>query len=91
MSSPTRKLRYAAYEPPQAVPRLQRPSSSQRSYSSSSGSVNEDGSLLDELSRTVTAGDLALAGGIELELMAKVSLPCYVGKFFTYEIADRSQ
>src|ERR1700677_4668549 len=85
----TSKLRYTAYEPPQAVPRLRCSSTSQRSYSSSSRSgtysdhggkenrgwpvASEDRSFLDELSRTVTAGDLALAAGdIELEMMAKV-------------------
>jgi AP-4 complex subunit epsilon-1 len=83
------KLRYAAYDPPQVVSRLRRPSSSQRSYSSSSRSgtysnhggtnsrlsvASEERSSVDELSRTVTAGDLALAAGdIEQEMMAKVS------------------
>ncbi|KIM91944.1 hypothetical protein PILCRDRAFT_108 [Piloderma croceum F 1598] len=80
------KLRYAAYDPPQVVSRLRRPSSSQRSYSSSSRSgtysdhggtksrlsvAGEDRSSVDALSRTVTAGDLALTtGDIELEMMA---------------------
>ena len=83
------RLRYTAYDPPQAIPRLRQPSNPQRSYSSSSRSgtysdhdgtnsrqsvASEDRSSLDELSRTVTAGDLALAvGDIELEMMAKVS------------------
>jgi AP-4 complex subunit epsilon-1 len=99
----TSKLRYTAYEPPQAVPRFQRPSSSQRSYSSSSRSgtysdhggkenrrlsvASEDRSSLDELSRTVTAGELALAAGdIELEMMAKVSRSLCLGTSFVYEM-----
>lgn len=83
------KLRYAAYETPQAVPRLRGPSSLQRSSgrNSQSGtysdngemansrlSIASEGSSLDELSKTITAGDLALAaGGIKLEMMANVS------------------
>jgi AP-4 complex subunit epsilon-1 len=91
------KLRYAAYDPPQAVHRFSRPSGSQRSYSGSSRSgtysdhggipephrrlsvASEERSPLDELSRTVTAGDLTLAAGdIELELMAKVSPSLFI-------------
>jgi len=84
------KLRYAAYEPPQAVPRLQCPSSSRRSYSNGSRSptysdhggktnrglsvTGEDSISLDELSRTITSGNLSLAAGdIELETIPKVS------------------
>jgi len=70
------KLRYAAYEPPRPATRLRRPPNSHRSssrsttlsdpsYELSSGlsSRSEGRSSLDELSRTVTAGDLALAVG----------------------------
>lgn len=63
------KLRYAAYEPPQVAPRLRRGSSSQLSTSSSSSTYSDHGlaldqrQSLDELSKTVTAGDLALAAG----------------------------
>lgn len=87
------KLRYTAYEAPQAIPRLRRPTSSQHSYSNSSRSgtysdhgggahrrssmASEGRPSLDELSRTVTAGDLALASGdIELERMSKVGTNC---------------
>lgn len=75
------KLRYDAYEPPQVVNRLCRPGNarstssdgardaSSRKYSFAS----DDRPSLDELSRTVTAGDLALASGdIELDILAKV-------------------
>jgi AP-4 complex subunit epsilon-1 len=98
------KLRYAAYDPPQAVLRLRRPSSQQRSYSSSSRSgsysdqggnnglsaSSEDRSSVDELSRTVTAGDLALAAGdIELEMIANVShMYALVGGFADEIAAD---
>lgn len=85
------KLRYDAYEPPQVVNRLRRPTSAQRSISSGSRSAahsdhgsrdsrklsfdSEGRPSLDELSRTITAGDLALAtGDIELEMMARVSV-----------------
>jgi hypothetical protein len=41
--------------------------------------ASEEGSSLDELSRTITAGDLTLAAGdIELELMAKVSTSVFI-------------
>jgi AP-4 complex subunit epsilon-1 len=101
------KLRYTAYDPPQVVSRLRRPSSSQRSYSNSSRSgtysdhggtksrlsvASEDRSSVDALSRTVTAGDLALtAGNIELEMMANVSYNmCTYAKLLLTGIADQA-
>jgi hypothetical protein len=49
--------------------------------------ASEDRSSLDELSRTVTAGELALAAGdIELEMMAKVSRGLCLGTSFVYEM-----
>jgi AP-4 complex subunit epsilon-1 len=84
------KLRHAAYEPPTPVARLRGPSSSRRSNSrttsfsdaghelsrvnSKLSEANEERYPLDELAKTVTAGDLALAvGDIELEGRTKVS------------------
>ncbi|KAI0003205.1 armadillo-type protein [Russula compacta] len=56
LSGTTQKLRYAAYEPPPpAQPRRPRAASSTRSTTSLDS--------YDDLSRTVTAGDLAIAAG----------------------------
>ena len=87
----SRKLRYAAYEPPKQVGRLRHPSDVRRSSSRSTtfsdagyelelsrmNSTLSDASRerhsLDHLSKTVTAGDLALAGGdIKLDILTKV-------------------
>ncbi|KII92127.1 hypothetical protein PLICRDRAFT_122418 [Plicaturopsis crispa FD-325 SS-3] len=70
-SASPNKLRYTAYEPPKPSPHLRRPPSSLRSLSAGSSSLSDRGSQtsgrgrtsLDELSRTVTAGDLTLAAG----------------------------
>lgn len=60
------KLRYTAYDAPKPTPRLRRMSSS----SSRSADARDSEDLL---SRTVTAGDLALAGGsMDLQGLAKV-------------------
>ncbi|KAF7979870.1 hypothetical protein HWV62_40641 [Athelia sp. TMB] len=68
------KLRYDAYQPPQVASRLRRPANTHRSTSSNSRSASQSDNRpsLDELSMTVTAGDLALASeAIELEVMSK--------------------
>jgi AP-4 complex subunit epsilon-1 len=84
------KLRYAAYEPPTPVARFRGSSNSKRSNSQTTSfsdaghelsrvnsrlsEANEERHALDELAKTVTAGDLALAvGDIELERKIKVS------------------
>jgi AP-4 complex subunit epsilon-1 len=82
------KLRYAAYELPKKVGRIRRPSGSRWSNSSRSTTFSDAGHELDRVSlrvsvmkgktdshrsKTVTAGDLALAtGDIQLQLMNDV-------------------
>ncbi|GJE90878.1 hypothetical protein PsYK624_070220 [Phanerochaete sordida] len=68
------KLRYKAYDAPRATPRLRAhpgsPALSAHSDSGSSRFVGQDAD--DALARTITAGDLALAGGqIELQELGK--------------------
>src|SRR5712671_7248034 len=67
--SGTQKLRYAAYEPPPpAQPRRPRAASSTRSTTPLDS--------YDDLSRTVTAGDLAIAAGSpELRTLSPVRSP----------------
>ena len=70
------KLRYKAYDPPKATPRLRakRPTSPAYSTTHSEGGssrfVGQD--VEDPMSKTITAGDLALAAEqIELQELAK--------------------
>lgn len=83
-SSPSKsQLRYKAYDAPTPAPKL-RTRGTSHSTSSRSETFSEGGSRassrlsansIDPLSRTVTAGELALAaGGRELEMMTKVGL-----------------
>ncbi|KAJ7078870.1 armadillo-type protein [Mycena belliarum] len=78
-SLPGNKLRYTAYEAPQPTPRLRnRASSGGSSHSGSRASSqlsgNMTGKAMEELSRTVTAGDLALAAAAEeFELSSRAS------------------
>lgn len=67
------KLRYAAYEAPKPTPRLRRiPSNDSFAPSNTSRFVGQE--TEDILSRTVTAGQLALASEqIELQALTKVS------------------
>lgn len=71
-SQPPGKLRYTAYEAPKPTPRLRRiPSNSSFTHSDTSRFVGQDAD--DTLSRTVTAGQLALATEqIELQALTKV-------------------
>ena len=81
--TPSSKLRYDAYEPPKPLSRLPNPLKFRRSSSRSTVPSDDGGNfrspksegrlLAEDLSRTVSAGDLALAtGNIELETINKV-------------------
>ena len=79
--SGTQKLRYAAYEPP--------PPAQPRHPSAAGGAARSTSSLdsYDDLARTVTAGDLAIAAGSpELRGLSSVRSP----QIFYYHMTVRS-